>query len=116
MEAEELTLEQIDLAQRQLEREIAELRARVDANDKDTAHAHKRIDALEQRLSDISAAIALATESIADIKKHVGDLRTEVAEFSPKQDRFMKNMWRLIFMLVVALAGLTGIKLFIPSF
>lgn len=80
------------------ERELEELRRKIGAQEISAQQAHERIGQLEQALTDLKKET-----------KRIGDA---VAEFSPKLDKFMDNLWKAFFLLIFIVAALVGIKLF----
>lgn len=114
MEADEVSIEEIRREQRKLERELMDLRAQWSATDKDSQRAHKRIDEIEKRLTDISAAITLAVKSIENMEKNISEVSTTMGEIREKQDSSTSTIsfqQKLIIGFMLLLAGIFGIKL-----
>lgn len=109
-----MSIDDLREEQRRLVRELAELRAHVAASDKDTARAHKRIDEIEKRLTDISAAITLAVKSIEKMEKDISEVSDNVNEIKSKQESSTNTIsfqQKLIIGFMIIIAGILGIKL-----
>lgn len=88
----------------QFEHEIEELRRMIAEGQISVDRAHARIDQLERSL----AALREEIRKLATDLKAVGET---VSTFSPKLDKFIDNLWKAFFMLLVIVAALVGIKL-----
>lgn len=97
--------EQLESKFAEYEVQLQELRAKVDAGQISADKAHERIRMLEEELRELKLEIKSITKELEGISE-------AVQTFSPKLDKFMENLWKAFFLLLVIVAGLVGIKLF----
>lgn len=85
-------------------REIEELRELVHQGEISHEQAKNRIDELERNFDDLR-------REVKQISKDIAKMNSTMDTFSPKLDKFMDNLWRAFFIMLVIVAGLVGIKL-----
>jgi len=95
-------------------KELKQLKEQVKDADGNAAKAHERIDVLDKRMDEIGIIIAA-------LSRDMGEVKSEVKAFGPRQELFLANTWGLISKLimifggfVIILGGLVGIKIAFP--
>lgn len=85
-------------------RDLEEVRQQVERGKISQKNAQDRIDELERNFDDLR-------REVKQISKDIAKMNSTIDTFSPKLDKFMDNLWRAFFILLVIVAGLVGIKL-----
>lgn len=87
-----------------IEGDIHDLREAVKRGEIEEGVANERIETLEKNFE-------ILRRDVQNIMTELSRINVTITNFSPKLDRFMDNLWKVVFLLLVILAGLIGIKL-----